>query len=102
MAALTEISIDVKKIDKSKLNKGQYLNLTVATRDELSEYGQNASVFYAQSKEEREAKTKKSYIGNGKVVWTDGNVVLAEKENTDHIVAGTESAYVKEKSDLPF
>ena len=25
MAALTEISIDVKKIDKTKLNKGQYL-----------------------------------------------------------------------------
>jgi hypothetical protein len=77
MAALTEISIDVKKIDKTKLNKGQYLNLTVATRDELSEYGQNASVFYAQSKEEREAKTKKAYIGNGKVVWTDGIIKTA-------------------------
>ena len=77
MAALTEISIDVKKIDKTKLNKGQYLNLTVATRDELSQYGQNVSVFYAQSKEEREAKTKKSYIGNGKVVWTDGNIKTA-------------------------
>jgi hypothetical protein len=77
MAALTEISIDVKKIDKSKLYKGQYLNLTVATRDELSQYGQNASVFYAQSKEEREAEIKKTYIGNGKVVWTDGNIATA-------------------------
>ena len=78
MAALTEISIDVKKIDKSKLYKGQYLNLVVATRDELTEYGQNASVFYAQSKEERDAKTKKAYIGNGKVVWTDGNIKTAD------------------------
>ena len=77
MASLTEISIDVKKIDKTKLHKGQYLNLTIATRDELSQYGQNASVFYAQSKEEREAKTNKTYIGNGKVVWTDGNVKTA-------------------------
>ena len=77
MAALTEISIDVKKIDKTKLNKGQYLNLTVATRDELSQYDQNVSVFYAQSKEEREAKTNKTYIGNGKVVWTDGNIKTA-------------------------
>ena len=77
MAALTEISIDVKKIDKTKLNKGQYLNLTVATRDELSQYGQNVSVFNAQSKEEREAKTNKTYIGNGKVVWTDGNIKTA-------------------------
>ena len=78
MAALTEISIDVKKIDKSKLYKGQYLNLVVSTRDELSQYGQNASVFYAQSKEERDAKTKKAYIGNGKVVWTDGNIATAK------------------------
>lgn len=78
MAALTEISIDVKKIDKSKLHKGQYLNLTVATRDELSQYGQNVSVFYAQSKEQREAKEAKSYIGNGKVVWTDGSIATAK------------------------
>jgi|TARA_R110002020_G_scaffold48945_1_gene139773 hypothetical protein len=77
MAALTEISIDVKKIDKSKLYKGQYLNLVVSTRDELTQYGQNASVFYSQTKEERDAKTNKSYIGNGKVVWTDGNVKTA-------------------------
>lgn len=78
MAALTEISIDVKKIDKSKLHKGQYLNLTVATRDELSQFGQNVSVFYAQSKEQREAKEAKSYIGNGKVIWTDGNIATAK------------------------
>ena len=31
----------------------------------------------AQSKEEREAKTNKTYIGNGKVVWTDGNIKTA-------------------------
>jgi hypothetical protein len=43
----------------------------------LSQYGQNVSVFYAQSKEEREAKTNKTYIGNGKVVWTDGNIKTA-------------------------
>jgi len=81
MAALTEISIDVKKIDKSKLHKGQYLNLTVATRDDLTQYGQNVSVFYAQSKEQREAKEAKSYIGNGKVVWTDGNIATAKSLN---------------------
>ena len=78
MAALTEISIDVKKIDKSKLYKGQYLNLVVHTRDELSQYGQNAGVYYSQSKEERDAKEKKQYLGNGKVIWTDGNINTAK------------------------
>mgnify|MGYP001269420048 CR=1 FL=1 len=79
MAALTEISIDVKKIDKSKLIKGQYLNLVVSTRDECNQYDQNASVFYSQTKEERDAKENKSYIGNGKVVWTDGNIKAAKE-----------------------
>ena len=78
MAALTEISIDVKKIDKSKLYKGQYLNLVVHTRDELYQYGQNVGVYYSQSKEERDAKEKKQYLGNGKVIWTDGNINTAK------------------------
>ncbi len=36
MASITSISIDVKKIDKSKLNKGQYLNVDITTRDETN------------------------------------------------------------------
>jgi len=84
MANITSISIDVKKIDKSKLNKGQYLNIDLATREETNQYGQNVSVYYSQSKEERLAKQPKSYLGNGKVVWTDGNITRAEvvKANT--------------------
>jgi hypothetical protein len=84
MASITSISIDVKKIDKSKLNKGQYLNIDLATREETNQYGQNVSVYYSQSKEERLAKQPKSYLGNGKVVWTDGNITRAElvKANT--------------------
>ena len=84
MASITSISIDVKKIDKSKLKKGQYLNIDLATREETNQYGQNVSVYYSQSKEERLAKEPKSYLGNGKVVWTDGNITRAElvKANT--------------------
>ena len=84
MASITSISIDVKKIDKSKLNKGQYLNIDLATREETNQYGQNVSVYYSQSKEERLAKQPKSYLGKGKVVWTDGNITRAElvKANT--------------------
>ena len=78
MAALTEISIDLKKIKKEKLEKGQYLNFIVSTQDELSQFGQNASVFYSQTKEERESKAKKDYCGNGKVIWTDNKIVTAK------------------------
>ena len=84
MASITSISIDVKKIDKSKLNKGQYLNIDITTRDETNQYGQNVSVSYPQTKEERAAKKPKTYLGNGRVVWTDGNISKAEvvKEKT--------------------
>ena len=35
-------------------------------------YGNNASIMISQTQEEREAKKPRTYIGNGKVVWTDG------------------------------
>jgi hypothetical protein len=35
---------------------------------------------YSQSKEERESKVQKQYIANGRVVFTDGNIKVAEKE----------------------
>ena len=86
MALIASISIDVKKIDKSKLAKGQYLNLDVTVRDEVNQYGQNVSLHYTQSKEEREAKEEKSYIGNGKVVWTDGKVTNALQQGKQEMV----------------
>ena len=50
----------------------------------------------SQTKEERDAKVAKNYLGNGKVVWTDGTVALAEKEDAPANVAATADA------DLPF
>ena len=89
MASITSISIDVKKIDKSKLNKGQYLNVDITTRDETNQYGQNVSVSYLQTKEERAAKEPKTYLGNGRVVWTDGNISKAgvvKEKTTEEMV----------------
>ena len=72
------LSIDVTKIDKSKLAKGKYLNLTVSVQDETNQWGQDVSAYHEQSKEEREAKEKRNYLGNGKVFWSDSNVTKAE------------------------
>jgi hypothetical protein len=46
--------------------------------DAQDNYGNNASIYVQQSKEEREAKTPKKYVGNGKVQWTDGTINKAE------------------------
>ena len=83
MSVLMNASIRVDKLPKEKFIKGKdgavYYNLTISVSDE-TRYGNNVAITDSQTKEEREAKKPKNYRGNGKVVWTDGNIVLAEKE----------------------
>jgi hypothetical protein len=80
MATILNASLNVAKIDKTKLiagKTGQFLNVTITINDEVDKFGNNASIFESQSKEEREAKTPKNYLGNGKVIWT------SEKKSND-------------------
>ena len=82
MATLITQSIDVTKITKSKLRDGKYLDITTNVEDATNKFGQNVSTYESQTKEEREAKTKRTYIANGKVVWTeDGTIKVAEKQD---------------------
>tara|TARA_R110001592_G_scaffold13442_3_gene61643 strand:- start:95 stop:379 length:285 start_codon:yes stop_codon:yes gene_type:complete len=83
MASLSSANINVSIIPKEKLykgKKGQYIQLTFVQNNELDQYGNNVSVYVSQSEEERKEKKNKIYLGNGKVVWTDGqNVEPAPK-----------------------
>lgn len=99
MATLINASIDLTKVDKSKLIKGKYLNLTIAVNDNLDNYGNNVSLTIQQSKEEREIKASKTYLGNGKVVYTNGEVKVAEKQ--DKPLQNTSDKF-KDIPDLPF
>ena len=108
MSTLINASIRVDKLPKEKFVKGKvdkngdtpvYYNFTISVQDSTT-YGNNVWVTDSQTKEEREAKMKKLSLGNGKVVWTDGNVVLAERE--DNQMTSNEPAQVAETSDLPF
>ena len=97
MSAIVNFSLDLSKLPKEKMvkgKKGTYINLSLSVNDETNEYGGNASVIVAQSKEERDAKQKKLYVGNGKVVWTDGTCVKA--------TAGDAVVEEVASSDLPF
>jgi hypothetical protein len=80
MSTIINLSIDVTKIDKTKLIDGKYLNTQIFINDE-TKYGNNVSMCYSQSKEERDNKAKKEYFANGKVVWTSGTISVAEKED---------------------
>ena len=100
MSALINFSINVAKLPKEKFIAGKdgavYVNLTMSVNDE-TRYGNNTGVYVSQTQEEREAKKQRSYLGNGKVVWNNGTIVNAEKEEQAEAV--TQEA---ETSDLPF
>ena len=85
MASIIATSIDLTKIPKDKIyegKKGKYLPITVTINDEVDQFGNQGPVVVSQSKEERDAKTEKVYLGNVKVVWTNGdNVDVAPRDN---------------------
>jgi len=102
MATLINLSIDVEKLPKQKFvkgKKGTYYNFTIAVNDE-TRYGNNVSAYDSQTKEEREAKKNRDFIGNGKVVWTDGNIVVAERE--EQVAQPQTTVEVESDGDLPF
>ena len=70
MSRVINVSINLDKIDKSKIvkgKKGQYLNITVGeNRDGEDQFGNTHYIIQSQTKEEREAKADKNYLGNGK------------------------------------
>jgi len=100
MSTLINGSIRVDKLPKEKFIKGKdnavYYNFTIAVNDE-TRYGNNVAFMDSQTKEERDAKMPKTYLGNGKVLWTDGKVTLAEREEEKVLVPVDEQS-----GDLPF
>ena len=98
MSAIIQMSIDVTKIDKSKLKDGKYLNVSISVNNE-TKFDNNVSMCYNQSKEERESGAKKTYFANGKVIWTDGVIKVAEKSIQNDIPAGNVSS---EDDGMPF
>ncbi len=76
MAGIIKESINLDKIPKDKIivgKKGKYLPITITVNDEPDQFGQQGPVCIDQSKEEREAKVARTYLGNVKVVWTNGD-----------------------------
>jgi len=96
MSALINLKINLDNLPKEKFvkgKKGTYYSFTVSVNDDTNTYGQNASVFDSQSKEQREAKEPRKYIGNGQVAWTDGTCVKVERQ---------EEAQAVVSDDMPF
>ena len=82
MSSLSEIYIKKEVLETmlktviAKNEKG--VSITISINDEVNQYGQNLSGFVSQTKEQREAKKDKFYVGNGKVFWHDGKIFKPE------------------------
>jgi hypothetical protein len=81
------VKIDVTKIDKERLFKGEkgtYLDLTTfVDTDTLDQYGNNGFISQSVSKEEREAKVQTPILGNIKVFYNDSeNAPHQNHQNT--------------------
>ena len=101
MVGIIKTSINLSAIPKDKIiqgKKGKYLPITITVNDEQDQFGNQGPVVVDQTKEEREAKAPKTYLGNVKVVWTNGNNVdVAPREN-----GVPQPKPQKQQDDLPF
>jgi|TARA_R110000772_G_C12953678_1_gene402505 hypothetical protein len=106
MAGIITGSINLSNIPKDKIiegKKGKYLPISISINDELDQFGNQGPIVVSQSKEEREAKSAKTYLGNIKVVW--GNGVMpdpAPRDDQQQAPQAKASMPMVESSDLPF
>lgn len=77
MAIIMGCSIDLSKVDESKVIQGKngarYYNFDVVLNDTPNQYGKDVSLKVSQTKEERAEKEPVVYIGNGKKLWEGNN-----------------------------
>jgi hypothetical protein len=93
MAEILSGSIDLSKIDKSKIvekklkdgSTAKFLNINISINNEVDQYGNIAGLTISQTQEERQAKTKKVYLGNLKRVWSDTPPKLEDSASNGEI-----------------
>ena len=102
MASIIKASINLSEVPKDKIitgKKGKYLPIAITLNNEPDQFGNQGPIIVEQTKDERDAKAAKTYLGNVKVVWTDGNNVEAGPR--ENVPAQKPKAQV-EDNDLPF
>jgi hypothetical protein len=103
MASIIKSSINLDAIDKSKIivgKKGKYYPITITLNDEVDQFGNQGPITDSQTKEQRDNKEPKNYLGNVQVVWTNGeNVQAAPRDDNNQQVSQPKKETIP---DLPF
>lgn len=63
-------------LNAKQWNDGKGVSITISQNDESDKYGQNVASWVSQTKEQREAKKERFFVGNGKVFWSKGETPI--------------------------
>ena len=106
MASLSEVYLKkstletmLKALNAKQGKEGEGVKLTISLADQPNNYGQNVSVYVAQTKEQRDAKTPLFYVGNGKTFWSKGETPVPQREEPKQ---EPKQVMVGNENDLPF
>jgi len=101
MASIITLSLNLEKLDKSKIeagkNGGKYYPLAVRVVDNYK-YGKNAFATTNYTPDEKSAGATEERLGNGRVVWTNGQIEVAVKEDEPQVA----QAKSEPADDFPF
>lgn len=95
------IKLDVLKTLVNTLEKKSErgIELTVSLGNEANTYGQNVSAWVSQSREDREMRKDRYFVGNGRTVWSQGETPVPEKID---IPKNETKGEIADEGDLPF
>jgi hypothetical protein len=80
--------------------KGIYLDLMGEVNDEVDQYGNNGGIWLGQTKEQRDNKENKLYLGNTKVIWSGESTPKGNNSSTPP--PSNNSSQASDDDDLPF
>lgn len=100
MNEIHKVSICLSDIPKERITKAangkSYTTIVTAEKKETDQYGKNATAYLEQTKEERDNRTPKIYIGSGWVTkFNEQNGPAQQKQQYD-------SGQMDSNGDLPF
>ena len=87
MASLSEIYVKkstletiLKTLNAKQGKDAEGVKLTISLSDQTNNFGQNVSVYVAETKGQRDAKKPLFYVGNGKTFWSKGETPVPQRE----------------------
>ena len=106
MAGIIKTSINLTAIPKDKIivgKKGKYIPIAITINDTPDQFNNQGYVVVDQTREERESRAAKSYLGNVKVVWTNGeNVDTPPRDGAPATQKVKDGVIHQPEADLPF